>query len=147
MNGLIDSDARERLRVYLVVSEGLRLQPYTDTVGKLTIGIGRNLTDVGISALEAYDLCDHDVDRASEVLVKRYPWVLEQDMVRRVVLTELMFNMGPSGLGSFVNTLRAFERKDYSSAAEGLRQSKWFRQVQASRSARIIQMVLSGEFA
>ena len=33
--------------------EGRRLKPYTDTVGKLTIGYGRNLTDVGISDEEA----------------------------------------------------------------------------------------------
>lgn len=34
--------------------EGRRLKPYLDTVGKTTIGVGRNLTDVGISE----DECD-----------------------------------------------------------------------------------------
>jgi lysozyme len=29
--------------------ESLQLKPYTDSVGKLTIGIGRNLTDNGIT--------------------------------------------------------------------------------------------------
>jgi lysozyme len=144
---MLSVEDRAQLVQYLLVSEGLRLKPYTDTVGKLSIGIGRNLTDVGISALEAYDLCNHDIDRACDALVKRYPWVVEQDVVRQVVLVELMFNMGPKGLGSFVNTLRAFKRKDYPAAAEGLRQSKWYRQVQASRSSRIIQMVLTGDWA
>ena len=40
---------RDRLRAQLVLHEGSRLKPYRDTVGKLTIGIGRNLDDVGLS--------------------------------------------------------------------------------------------------
>ena len=37
----------------LTRDEGMRLMPYRDTVGKLTIGVGRNLDDVGISLDEA----------------------------------------------------------------------------------------------
>jgi lysozyme len=144
---MLNQDARDQLVQYLIVSEGLRLKPYTDTVGKLSIGIGRNLTDVGISAMEAYDLCHHDIDRACDAVMKRYPWILEHDVVRQIVLVELAFNMGPHSLGTFVNTLRAFQKKDYAAVAEGLRKSKWFRQVQTSRSKRIIQMVETGEWA
>src|SRR4051812_27390106 len=39
---------RDALVNQLIIDEGLKLSPYTDTVGKLTIGVGRNLTDVGI---------------------------------------------------------------------------------------------------
>ena len=31
------------------INEGLRSKPYVDTVGKVTIGVGRNLTDRGLS--------------------------------------------------------------------------------------------------
>lgn len=144
---MLSDESRGQLLQYLVVSEGLRLKPYTDTVGKLSIGIGRNLTDVGISAMEAYDLCNHDIDRAEAAVLKRYPWILDHDPVRQAVIVELMFNMGPASLATFVNTLRAFQRKDYPAVAEGLRKSKWHRQVQASRSTRIIQMVETGEWA
>lgn len=137
---------RERIRKHLVLDEGVRLKPYTDTVGKLTIGIGRNLTDVGISYLEAYDLLDHDIDRSLVALVGRYPWFVDLDPVRQAVLVELHFNMGTNGLATFVNTLAAFERRDYPAVAAGLKASKWHRQVQSSRSARIIQMVLTGEW-
>lgn len=138
---------RERIRQYLIVSEGLRLKPYTDTVGKLSIGIGRNLTDVGISALEAYDMLNHDLDKAIVAIVGRYSWVADQDPVRQAVLVELQFNMGSRGLGTFVNTLAAFQRRDYPAVAAGLRASKWFRQVQKSRSDRILKMVETGEWA
>lgn len=143
---MIFDQHRERLRQYLIVAEGLRLKPYTDTVGKLTIGIGRNLTDVGISALEAYDLLDHDIDRAIVALVGKFPWFADEDPVRQAALIELAFNMGITSLAGFTNTLAAWKRHDYLGAGQGLRKSKWFRQVQASRSERIIKMVEQGEW-
>ena len=41
--------------------EGLRCKPYKCTSGKLTIGYGRNLEDVGISQKEAEYLFENDV--------------------------------------------------------------------------------------
>jgi lysozyme len=41
--------------------EGLRLKPYQDTVGKWTIGYGRNLDDRGISKYEAEAMLRNDV--------------------------------------------------------------------------------------
>ena len=32
----------------LTRDEGIRNKPYVDTVGKVTIGVGRNLSDVGL---------------------------------------------------------------------------------------------------
>lgn len=136
---------RDRIREHLILDEGIRLKPYKDSVGKLTIGVGRNLTDVGISRLEAKALLEHDIDKAIAALVSGYPWFEDQDPARQIVLVELMFNIGPLSFSRFVNTLAAFERKDYQAAADGLMKSKWFRQVQKSRSGRMIRMVLTGE--
>jgi len=130
--------------MHLVWDEGLRLKPYTDTVGKLTIGIGRNLTDVGLSAVEAYELLEHDIDRAVLACLGRYPWFQDLDPVRQAVLVNLMFNMGPTSLGKFVNTLAAIERGDWAAAARGLKASLWYRQVQPSRSSRLMAMLLTG---
>lgn len=47
-----------RLHDMLIRHEGLRLKPYHDTVRKLTIGIGRNLDDVGITHEEALILLE-----------------------------------------------------------------------------------------
>lgn len=143
---MLAEDARERLRKQLIADEGIRLRPYLDSVGKLTIGVGRNIEDVGISALEAYDLLDHDIDRAEIGLVGQYPWFSDLDPVRQAVLIQLAFNMGLATLGKFVHTLDAFQRHDWPEVARGLRQSRWFTQVQKSRSSRLIQMVLTGEW-
>ena len=53
--------------------EGLRLFPYADTVGKLTIGFGRNLTDIGISRDEADALLTNDLDRARTGIAEAWP--------------------------------------------------------------------------
>jgi lysozyme len=142
----VTSDSRERLRAHLVEDEGVRFKPYTDTVGKLTIGIGRNLTDVGITANEALFLLENDIDRAVKDLVARFPWVTKLDDVRLVALVNLCFNMGGATLAKFVNTMAAIERGNWEAAAAGLRASLWFRQVQRSRSTRIIAMIKTGRW-
>lgn len=44
--------------------EGRRLKSYLDTVGKTTIGVGCNLTDVGIAESECDLLLENDVMRS-----------------------------------------------------------------------------------
>jgi lysozyme len=44
---------KQRLGKQLVIHEGLRLKPYRCSSNKLTIGIGRNIEDVGITEEEA----------------------------------------------------------------------------------------------
>ena len=48
--------------------EGLRLKPYVDTAGKLSIGVGRNLDDKGISKTEADFLLADDLNDVEAIL-------------------------------------------------------------------------------
>jgi lysozyme len=50
-----------RIKAQLVRHEGLRIKPYRCTAGKLTIGIGRNLDDCGISQSEANIMLINDI--------------------------------------------------------------------------------------
>ena len=54
----MDLDA---LKKQLIMHEGLKLTPYRCTADKLTIGVGRNLDDVGITQDEAEYLLDNDI--------------------------------------------------------------------------------------
>ena len=45
-----------KIEEQLMIDEGFRSKPYSDTVGKLTIGYGRNLDDVGITRNEAFQM-------------------------------------------------------------------------------------------
>ena len=67
-------EARALLRRDVMAAEGLRLKPYRDTVGKLTIGWGRNLEDNGITKLEAEVLLDHDLAAAELECRRAFPW-------------------------------------------------------------------------
>lgn len=136
---------RDRLCQQLIIHEGLRLFSYTDTVGKLTIGVGRNLSDIGISRVEALYLLDNDIDRAVQDLHHHAPWVNDLDPVRQAVLIDMCFNLGWPRLSEFKNTLAAFKRKDWIAAAEGMKASKWAKQVGA-RAVRLRKMVLTGKW-
>lgn len=133
------------LRRQLIRHEGLRLKPYKDTVGKLTIGVGRNLDDVGISEQEAMSLLDNDIDRARIDLLKVLPWVKNLDSVRQDVLLNMAFNMGIGGLLTFKNTLAAIQNGDYADAADRMLESKWATQV-GLRASELSQMMRSGHY-
>lgn len=145
---MTDAD-REHVRIQLIADEGLRLHAYQDHLGYWTIGVGRLIDQRrggGITASEAYVLLDNDINRAMADLSERWPWFLDLDPVRQAVLINLRFNLGMAGLATFKNTLASFQRRDYPAVARGLKASKWFKQVQPSRSGRLIEMVLSGEW-
>ena len=61
---------RDIVKAQLKVDEGVKLKPYKDTVGKLTIGCGRNLDDIGISYTEVDYLLENDLNMAE---VTAYP--------------------------------------------------------------------------
>lgn len=120
---------RERLKKALVRHEGLRLKTYRCTAGKLTIGVGRNLDDVGISEPEAMVLLENDIDSVSKDLTRTLPWWTTLDDARREVLANMAFNMGIGTLLTFKNTLQAIKDGKYAEAAKMMLQSKWAAQV------------------
>ncbi|HEX8875378.1 MAG TPA: glycoside hydrolase family protein, partial [Phycisphaerales bacterium] len=109
--------------------EGLRLKPYRCTAGKLTIGVGRNLDDVGITAEEADYLLRNDVYRAEAALDRQLPWWRNLSDVRQRVILNMAFNLGMAGLLSFKTTLGHVEAGRYLEAAQSMLASKWARQV------------------
>lgn len=131
------------LRAELMRDEGVKLKPYHDTVGKLTIGVGRNLDDVGISEAEAAQLLDSDIERTASALDKALPWWRSLDEVRQRVLLNMAFNMGINSLLGFKNTLAAIQAGKYEDAAAGMLSSKWAQQV-GQRAQRLASMMQKG---
>ena len=125
--------------------EGTRLKIYQDSVGKWTIGTGRNLSDVGISQDEADYLLKNDIEKATEQLAQNIPWTSQLDDARHGVLVNMTFNMGIHGLMGFKNTLAMIQAGNYSSAAENMLQSKWALQVGA-RAARLALQLETGQW-
>ena len=124
-------------------NEGLELKPYEDTVGKITIGYGRNLTDKGISNEEARDMAVSDLVETWEGLLDSDPYITLMDPVRRAAVIDLAYNLGISGWRQFRRTRDHLAAGEYELAAEDLMDSKWFRQV-GLRGPRIVKMIVTG---
>lgn len=135
----------ERLKNQLVLHEGLRLKPYRCTAGKLTIGVGRNLEDRGISKKEALYLLDNDIEEVSAELSRRLPWLSDLNGPRKAVLIDMAINLGIDGLFKFKRTLAAVARGDYAEAAREMKDSRWYRQVK-SRGVRLVAQMRTGEW-
>ena len=135
---------RSALRKQLLRHEGLKLKPYRDTLGKLTIGCGRNLTDRGITINEAMTLLEHDIDQALSEATGHFAWFADLDEVRQRVIVDMIFNLGVGRFSEFQETIRAIQRHDWQTAALELLKSDWATQV-GSRATRLATMMQTGE--
>lgn len=125
--------------------EGIRRYPYQDMVGKTTIGVGRNLTDMGVNADEINLMLTNDINLATMMLENNFPWTAGLDDVRRGVLINMCFNMGIHSLASFRNMLAKVEAGDYAGAAQEMLDSQWATQV-GDRAQRLAIQMESGQW-
>lgn len=135
---------RELLRAQLEDHEGRRDKPYTDTEGKLTIGIGHNLTDKGVSPAVIDLLYQEDVDdaeRDARALLADFDGLND---VRKAVVCNLAFNLGRQRLALFVATILAINEKRWADAERHLLNSKWARQVKARRAKPLAAALRTG---
>ena len=135
---------REALIRQLRLHEGERLKPYRCTAGKLTIGIGRNLEDRGITAAESAYLLANDIAAVQQQVLNALPWAAQLDDVRQRVLLDMAFNMGIGGLLQFKNTLATVKAGDYQRAASMMLDSRWATQV-SQRAERLSRMMATGK--
>lgn len=133
---------KERLKNQLKSDEGLRLKPYRCTSGKLTIGIGRNLDDVGISEKEAMTMLNTDVDWVILQLSK-YTFYLMQPPGVQEALCNMAFQMGVGGLLSFKRMIYALTLKDYVTAQKEALDSRWAKQTPL-RAKRVAEQIGAG---
>jgi lysozyme len=124
--------------------EGVRNKIYTDSLGIPTIGVGRNLRDVGLSDTEVNFLLTNDVVRVQEEL-DSFAWYQGLDEVRKGALTNMAFNLGVAGLLHFPHLLAALAKADWVTAAQEMADSKWAAQV-GPRALRLEQQILTGEW-
>ncbi|WMM36554.1 lysozyme [Pseudoalteromonas phage PS_L5] len=136
---------KTKLAEQLKKHEGLKLKPYTDTVGKLTLGIGRNLEDKGITEQEALFMLNNDVGYFYKKITKELPWIKNLDDARQNVLVNMAFNLGVNGLLSFKNMLTAVATCNFKLASEEMLNSKWAKQV-GNRAVELSEQMRTGEF-
>lgn len=124
--------------------EGLCCKPYKCSAGKLTIGYGRNLDDVGISLDEAEYMFNNDFNKAYEdvlwLLIKYDIDVNNLSECRLFVLTDMCFNLGRARLFMFKKLFQALKKGDYDTAAEEMKDSNWYKQV-GNRAKKLCDMM------
>ena len=125
----------------LPIDEGVRYKPYRCTAGKLSIGVGRNLDDVGLRPDEVGLMLRNDIAEAERAARKLVPNFEQLDDARKAVVVNMAFNLGETRLAGFRNTLAAIARGDFVAAARGMRASLWAKQVgaRAERLATIME--------
>lgn len=141
---------RASLTADLMLDEGTgpmrhgRLLAYQDTLGYWTVGFGRNLQGRGLSMAEAQMLLENDIDDVLLEMGRAFPWAAGMNGVRQRVLANMLFNLGLTKLQGFTHTLTAMRERRYKDAADGMRASKWYRQV-GKRGERLAQEMETGE--
>lgn len=118
-----------------------RHMPYRDSVGKWTLGYGRNIEDNGISETEACTLIWNDVQRVIEELGKALPFFYDLSEKRKHALIDMCLNLGLTRFLGFKKMLAALALKKYHTASIEALDSKWARQVggRAQRDAKMIR--------
>ena len=82
--------------------EGRRAFPYYDSVGKISIGIGRNLADRGLSNDEISLLFLNDMRLCRQICDRLFVNFDCIDPTRQAALLSMAFNLGVPRLGKFI---------------------------------------------
>ncbi|GAA7496975.1 hypothetical protein JP0537_01740 [Helicobacter pylori] len=130
----------------IVDSEGFSPSIYTDKTGHPTIGYGYNLSVYSyeskrITKPQAYGLLT-DILKENHKALLSYGWYKNLDAMRRMVILDLSYNLGLSGLFKFKQFIKVIEDKNYALAVEWLQKSPYFNQVKkrASRNMEILKL-------
>lgn len=134
---------REIAAAQLRIDEDVRARPYKDTVGKLTIGVGRNLDDVGLRPDEIDLMLENDIRVAEYDARALFECFDSLTDARKAVLLNMAFNLGRNRLAGFVKFRAAVEAGAYATAADEMLASKWAIQV-GKRAVRLAKAMKEG---
>jgi lysozyme len=136
------------IREQLKRDEGTVNHAYEDSLGFLTIGVGR-LIDVrrggGLSPEEVDLLLTNDIAEKTKAVLEALPWAASLNEPRLAVLINMAFQLGLHGLLQFKHTLSEVEKGHYGIAAAMMLDSKWEKQT-PTRAHRLADQMESGEW-
>lgn len=119
------------LKELLMKHEGVKLRMYYDSEGVPTIGVGRNLEDVGLTHDEAMYLFNNDLKRVMNECLHEFPWFADLSEARQCVVASMVFNLGLAGFKKFKKMIAAIEKEDWTEAAYQMIDSHWAAQVKS----------------
>ena len=162
---------KHSLEDQLILHEGLRLEVYKCPADYWTVGVGRNLEgkpltkseqerilgrsgltpdqvisilkERGVTKDEALFLLANDIEDAVKDL-SHFEWYENLDPIRKKVVIDMRYNLGPTRFRQFKRMIAALARGDYKQAAAEMVDSKWYHEV-GNRSKRLVKMMETGK--
>jgi lysozyme len=133
-----------KIEKQILKHEGFEPFPYKCPAGKLTIGIGRNLDDRGITMDEALILLRNDIAACEFDLYKIFgKEFFELDIARKHALIGMRFNLGATGFRGFTKMIQAIRNQNFIEAAQEIEKSVYWGQV-GERARTLQSMILHG---
>jgi len=126
----------DKLKDQLILHEGLELKTYQCSAGFITLGVGRNVEELGITEDEARYLLDNDILRVTKELDNAMPGWRDMSEVRQRIVVDMVFNLGMSRFLNFKNAINAMQEEDWEEAAAQMLDSRWADQV-GQRATRL----------
>ncbi len=135
----------DEVKEMLIRHEGTMCTLYQCTEDKWTIGVGRNLTDRGITEEEAMYLLDNDIKRVMNQLDEY--WTVWRSFEKRgqMVCLDMCFQMGIQGFMGFRRTRALMEMGMWLEASEELLDSKYAIQTANRANYNSRQLALCGK--
>ena len=131
----------EKLKDQLILHEGMELKSYTCSAGYITLGVGRNVEELGITEDEARYLLDNDILRVTKELDDNLPWWRDMSEVRQRIFVDMVFNLGISRFLNFKNAIAAAEEERWEDCAAEMLNSRWADQV-GQRATRLAKAMV-----
>ena len=168
------SFAEPDIKQMIIGHEGSIEFPYKDSRGLWTIGVGHLIGDgkslppeysayknnggpndknnnktPAMTESQIQELFNKDYEKHKKIAMRTPGWELANDRGKAAMI-DLAFNMGAwhekevDGKLEWKNTVAALERGDFEAAAEGLSNSRWYKQVK-DRGPTIVEMIRNGK--
>jgi lysozyme len=138
---------RMSLKDQLRRHEGTRTHPYYCTSGKITIGVGRNLTDRGLEPDIIRELFRRDVAsakrQAAQILGDSWR---QLNVPRQDAVTNMVYQLGMGGVSRFKKFLIALKAHDYELAASEMLDSKWAARDTPGRALELAEQMRVGRY-
>lgn len=140
----MDCETQAQVVNELYSDEGDRKFPYRCSQGFLTIGVGYNLDANGLPDDIRRELLRRQLLEAEKNAKRIFPDFEGFTRNRRAAILNMLYNLGPARLLGFRKMIRAIAVGDWEEAARQAKDSKWYTQVQPSRSERILRQLREG---
>src|SRR5580658_8810564 len=140
-------DTPPKLLALVMGHEGLRLLPYRDTRGIMTIGYGHNLSEP-----IAAEVAELQLRRDVEAIAHQVAGIVGDDVwpqlapARQAALIDMGF-MGPARLARFEKMIAAVRSGAWQTAHDEVLNSQWAVEVKQERASRDADMLLSGAWS